>query len=130
MIWVYSSISHASLPNPAITSYDPQEGFNPRYETVCLDCLGWDECTNCTIERGNVMPSCQASLEHTTASEPGVTLETLDIDEGYWRATNTSDKILGCYNMDACIGGVTGAESFCAPGYTGPCEEGREEAFR
>lgn len=110
--------------NLANIYFEQQEGISPRYEAVCLDCPGWDECSNCTIERGNVTPTCKASLEHTTASEPGVRLETLNIDEGYWRATNTSEKILACYNADACIGGVTGADSFCAPGYTGPCEEG------
>eukprot|EP00903_Cladosiphon_okamuranus_P006562 g6410.t1 len=105
-----------------------EEGFNPRYETVCLDCPDWDECFDCTIGRSNVMPTCEASLEHTTASEPGITVETLNINEGYWRATNTSENILECYNTDACSGGMTGADSFCAPGYTGPycavCETG------
>ncbi|CAM9792296.1 unnamed protein product, partial [Ectocarpus sp. 12 AP-2014] len=44
----------------------------------------------------------------------------LNIDEGFWRATNESDSILACYNADACIGGQTGADSFCASGYKGP----------
>ncbi|CAN0398759.1 unnamed protein product, partial [Ectocarpus sp. 13 AM-2016] len=46
-------------------------------------------------------------------------LETLHIDEGYWRATTKSDNILACYNEDACSGGQTGVDSFCASGYTG-----------
>ena len=65
-------------------------------------------------------------MEHTSADHTdGVTMETLVISRGYWRATSTSDAILACYNADACSGGVTGAESFCALGYTGPCEQGR-----
>ncbi|CAM9812920.1 unnamed protein product, partial [Ectocarpus sp. 6 AP-2014] len=52
----------------------------------------------------------------------------LNIDGGYWRTTTESDNILACYNADACNGGQTGADSFCASGYTGPycavCETG------
>lgn len=91
---------------------------------MCLDCPDWDECLGCTIEKGGITPTCAAPLEHTSASEPGVTLQTLNVSRGYWRATNTSEKILACYNEDACSGGVTGADGFCASGYTGPCEEG------
>ena len=52
-----------------------------------------------------------------------MSLEELDIDEGYWRATNTSKTILECYNTDACKGGKTGAQGYCDAGYadTGPC---------
>ncbi|CAN0479142.1 unnamed protein product [Ectocarpus sp. 12 AP-2014] len=67
-----------------------------------------------------VTPACEAPLEHTSADEDGATLETLDIDEGFWRATNESEIILACYNADACIWGQTGADSFCAPGCKGP----------
>eukprot|EP00752_Nemacystus_decipiens_P005318 g4824.t1 len=97
-----------------------QEGPTARYETVCLDCPDWDECLGCSIARGNVVPTCEAPLEHTEAKENGSTLETLSIAGGYWRASNDSDKIMACYNADACIGGLTGAEDYCAQGYTGP----------
>lgn len=106
----------------AFVSFEKQEATTARFETVCFDCPDWDECGDCTIERGGVTPTCESPLEHTTASEPGVTMETLRIDKGYRRATNTSDNILACYNADACTGGVTGAEGYCASGYTGPCE--------
>ncbi|CAN0357242.1 unnamed protein product, partial [Ectocarpus sp. 13 AM-2016] len=45
--------------------------------------------------------------------------ETLSIDEGFWRATNDSAIILACFSADACTGGETGADSFCASGYQG-----------
>ncbi|CAM9175464.1 unnamed protein product, partial [Hapterophycus canaliculatus] len=65
-----------------------------RFGAVCFDCPDWNECLDF-----------------------GFTLETLSIDEGYWRATNDSDSILACYNPDACSGGQTGSDSFCAVGY-------------
>ena len=113
---------------PYLDSFEHQDSDTARFEAVCFDCPGWDECSDCTIERGAIMPTCEASLEHSVASEPGLTLETLAIDEGYWRATTTSKTILECYNTDACAGGVTGSATFCAPGYTGPCEERCENA--
>ncbi|CAM9138813.1 unnamed protein product, partial [Hapterophycus canaliculatus] len=96
-----------------------QEESTARFDTVCLDCPSWDECSGCSITRGNVTPTCAAPLEHTTAEEPGVALETLNITEGYWRATNTSYDILPCFNAAACSGGQTGAKNYCASGYTG-----------
>ncbi|CAN0506184.1 unnamed protein product, partial [Ectocarpus sp. 12 AP-2014] len=105
-----------------------EEGSVERFETECLDCANWDECSGCTITSGDVVPTCETPLEYTTAEEPGVTLETLNIDGGYWRTTTESDSILACYNTDACNGGQTGEDSFCASGYTGSycavCETG------
>ncbi|CAN0437324.1 unnamed protein product [Ectocarpus sp. 12 AP-2014] len=100
---------------------DTEEGGPAmRFETVCFDCPGWDECSSCTIESGDTTPTCEAPLEHTSADAESITLETLHIDEGYWRATTKSENILACYNEDACSGGQTGVDSFCASGYTGP----------
>ncbi|CAN0382790.1 unnamed protein product [Ectocarpus sp. 12 AP-2014] len=97
-----------------------QEDLNVRFETVCSGCSGWDECSNCAIFDSTVTPTCEVPLEHTSADEDGLTLETLKIDQGYWRATTESVIILACYNADACAGGKTGADSFCASGYQGP----------
>ncbi|CAN0089674.1 unnamed protein product [Ectocarpus fasciculatus] len=117
-----------SCANGSYRSDTEKEDPDARFETVCLDCPDWDECSGCTIERGNVAPMCEAPLWHTSADNDGVTLETLHIDRGYWRATNESDNILACFNADACNGGQTGAHSFCASGYQGPycavCEIG------
>ena len=74
------------------------------------------------MARSDVTPTCRSSLEHTTAGEPGLTLETLNISAGYWRATAESEDILACHNPDACRGGLTGADNFCASGYKGPCK--------
>lgn len=89
---------------------------------MCFDCPAWEECSDCTITEGTVTPECEAPLEHSSADTVGVTMETLSIDEGYWRATNESYRILACYNADACEGGQTGSEGYCAEGYKGPCE--------
>eukprot|EP00903_Cladosiphon_okamuranus_P017291 g15933.t1 len=103
-------------------------GPNKRFEAVCFDCPDWIECSGCTITRGEVKPVCEEPLEHTTAVGPGVTLETLTIAGGYWRATKESENVRACYNADACVGGQTGAEGYCSPGYKGPycavCENG------
>ena len=107
-----------------------QGGPTARFETVCSDCPGWDQCIGCTVHNGNNAPVCWAPLEHTTVTEPGSTLEALNIEGGYWRATNTSDIILACHNADACSGGVSGADGFCASGYTGPCERENDEKWR
>lgn len=71
---------------------EKQEKGAARYEAVCVDCPDWDEFSGCTIKGGDLTPTCEVSLEHTTAEEPGLTLETLNIDRGYWRATTESDN--------------------------------------
>ena len=50
-------------------------------------------------------------------------METLLIERGYWRATNSSETVLACYNGDACLGGETGTSDFCSKGYEGPCRK-------
>lgn len=93
-----------------------------RYDKVCAGCPRWIECDNCTVNDSNFDPTCSDALEHTSANEPGVTLKTLSVSRGYWRATTESTTILACYNTLACKGGQTGAEAFCDSGYMGPCE--------
>ena len=50
-------------------------------------------------------------------------METLLIERGYWRATDSSETVLACYNGDACLGGETGTSDFCSQGYEGPCRK-------
>lgn len=88
---------------------------------MCVGCPDLDECSGCTITRPDITPICEAPLEHTTAEQEGVTLETLSIARGFWRATNKSENILACFNTDACIGGVP-LDGYCAQGYTESCE--------
>lgn len=65
---------------------------------------------------------CLEKLDHSSAAGGNNTIESLSIDPGYWRATNTSIYILACYNVDACVGGVTGGQDYCHIGYEGPCK--------
>lgn len=69
-----------------------------------------------------MVPLCSDVIPHSTSDGGLVTLETLSIDPGYWRATNSSTEVLACYNVDACVGGITGATEYCVEGYEGPCE--------
>ncbi|CAM9398277.1 unnamed protein product, partial [Ascophyllum nodosum] len=93
------------------------------FKTVCNGCL--DSCTGCIFEEEQQgSPTCtslsQAGIEHTKSSGGTTTVEQLKIDEGYWRATNTSTLVYECFNTKACGGGVTGALDYCLPGYEGP----------
>lgn len=68
------------------------------------------------------MPTCVGVLDHSNSSGGTVTLATLSIERGYWRATASSPNVLPCYNSDACLGGVTGEPGYCQMGYEGPCK--------
>lgn len=102
------------------TTVLPQDDSYEHYGTVCHGC---PECHSCEVEDVGGM-ACTAQFEHSQSDGIAVTLETLEIQQGYWRATNTSrsNGILPCYNKEACEGGVTGSAGYCAKGYTGPCE--------
>jgi len=69
-----------------------------------------------------VVPTCKEQLDHTSSAGGTVTLETVSINPGYWRATKTSEDVIACFHADACLGGVTGAAGYCLEGYEGPCE--------
>lgn len=87
----------------------------------CEGCPSWDLCTNCSVLGDVRSPLCAATLDHTTSLERTGTLETLELEPGYWRAADTSRSILSCFNEDACQGGAT-VGGYCAAGYEGPCE--------
>ncbi|CAN0274489.1 unnamed protein product, partial [Scytosiphon promiscuus] len=74
----------------------------------------------CNITRGNTTSTCEEPLVHTTADKDGLVLETLNIDAGFWRPTNKSETMRACFNPDACSGGITGSDTFCASAYRGP----------
>ena len=94
---------------------------NSRYASVCDGCD--IECEGCTIEDNHTVPVCADLLEHTDSRDGTATLETLDVDPGYWRATSTSRIILPCFYKTACKGGVTGDPEYCLKGYEGPCKK-------
>lgn len=87
------------------------------YDVACEACPA--EGNNCTMPYYDRVQLCESVLEHTTSLAADGTLETLDLEPGYWRSSNTSRDIRECYEADACIGGVQGV---CASGYEGPCE--------
>lgn len=92
------------------------------FEIVCDDCQ--IPCTECDFgEDSKDTPRCKAELENSESAGGNETLETLSINEGYWRATNTSEIVRECYNTDACAGGQTGNDEYCKDGYRGPCEK-------
>lgn len=90
-----------------------------RYETVCSGCPECEE--GCDVEDDNIFPACTEVLENSESVGLNVTLETLQIAPGYWRATSRSRVVRPCYKTEACIGGLTGAKGYCREGYEGPC---------
>ncbi|CAM9568519.1 unnamed protein product, partial [Hapterophycus canaliculatus] len=95
------------------------------YETACRGCD--ISCDGCSFQEAFV-PICSDVYEHSTSPGGDVTLETLSIERGYWRATPTSTEILACYHAGACLGGITGSSGYCLQGYEGPfcaiCSDG------
>lgn len=106
------------LSSPCLPQTDVQ---GERYEIVCNGCD--IECEGCTIKDEHFTPVCLDLLDHTQSKDGTATLETLVLDSGYWRATNSSWNILACFNEKACRGGVTGNPDYCLTGYQGPCEQ-------
>lgn len=100
--------------------------FPPNISQTVFDvaCEACDTlCRSCTYDYE--VPSCSEQLDHTMSAGGNTTLATLKIDRGYWRSSPNSTTVLGCYNEDACIGGISGEDGFCDDGYEGPCEMGK-----
>lgn len=97
------------------------------YDTSCVSCGSWEDCTNCTIDQSASSERCTEILPHTSNNGVNDTLETLRVDPGFWRTSQRSTEILACYNEGACSGGVG---QYCAQGYTGPCEITADEKDR
>ncbi|CAM9890311.1 unnamed protein product, partial [Ectocarpus sp. 6 AP-2014] len=93
-----------------------------RYQTVCDGCPVNSSDWVVSVENEDSVPICVVQLEHTRSKGGNTTIETLDVDAGYWRATSNSDNVLACYNEDACKGGTTDDPDFCRLGYEGPCK--------
>ncbi|CAM9651378.1 unnamed protein product [Ectocarpus fasciculatus] len=95
-------------------------------------CSGCDvTCGGCVLNEGILVPTCTEVMAHATSDGGNITLEALSIDSGYWRATESSEEVLACYNADACLGGVTATSGYCLEGYEGPycsiCSDGYSE---
>ena len=91
---------------------------NP-FEAACHGCK--IACERCDFVEGLQAPICTDVMDHSTSNGGNVTLRTLSIQRGFWRATASSTAVLACYNADACLGGITGASGYCLDGYEGPC---------
>eukprot|EP00904_Undaria_pinnatifida_P008213 jgi/Undpi1/4521/HiC_scaffold_18.g07875.m1 len=92
------------------------------YYSVCEGCNLWSG--DRPVE-GSGTQQCIAALANTKsigidAEGVSITLETLNISSGYWRATASTATIRPCWNDDACGGGITGNAAYCAEGYRGP----------
>lgn len=85
-------------------------------------CDGCDEFSTCGVQNEGKVPICFEQVEHTRSEGGNTTLETLEVNAGYWRAVNTSPHTLPCYNEGACRGGLTSSSEFCKEGYEGPCK--------
>lgn len=71
------------------------------------------------MENPNRVQQCQPVMDYATSLEANGTLESLSIQQGFWRSSGTSKEIRECYEESACVGG-TG--SYCQEGYQGPRE--------
>ena len=89
------------------------------YETACEACP--EQCSTCAIQDPDRAQLCEPVLEFTTSRTADGTLESLDVEPGYWRSSSTSKEIRECYHGPACVGG---SEGYCETGYEGPCEWG------
>ncbi|CAN0170750.1 unnamed protein product, partial [Ectocarpus sp. 4 AP-2014] len=85
-------------------------------DEACSGCQA--TCDGCA--QPPMVPLCSDVIPHSMSDGGVVTLETLSIDPGYWRAISSSTEVLACYNSDACVGGITGATGYCGMGYEGP----------
>lgn len=70
---------------------------------------------------GDKPPTCKEIPMGVRPSSGVTTIETFDLEEGYYRVSSKSSIVLQCYQDDACVGG-TDASNYCANGYRGPCE--------
>ena len=52
----------------------------------------------------------------------GTTLQTLELEPGYYRTSETSPNILECHREEACVGG-SDASQYCASGYRDACKQ-------
>ena len=87
------------------------------FATACESCP--IDCQNCTVENPNRVQQCRSVIEHTTSSGANGALESLTLQQGFWRSSLTSKEILQCYESSACVGGT---EEYCNDGYQGPRE--------
>ncbi|CAN0225140.1 unnamed protein product, partial [Scytosiphon promiscuus] len=126
IIWWMDDVSF--LDNAFVCPQGMYLDYNASSDPYGAVCHGCPACHNCSFGESTLMPVCADAIEHSTSSGGSTTRETLSIDPGYWRATDSSKDVLACYYADACLGGVTGRDDYCLEGYEGPycavCSDG------
>lgn len=80
-------------------------------------------------DNNTLVPLCTTTFAHAWSGGGATTIQEVMVDAGYWRATKDSTEVLPCYNVDACVGGITGDLKNCAMGYEGPCKLSRTAPF-
>lgn len=95
-----------------------------RFDHVCARCSS--ECNNVaagvTVGEETAVPVCDVvPTGSKSADVGGTTLETLELNPGYYRTSNRSHVVLECFRESSCLGGID-PNSYCADGYDGPCE--------
>ena len=70
--------------------------------------------------------SCEEMMEGAADNTPRATLAELPLEEGFWRATDSSLEVKSCMVPEACVGGNS-TDEYCREGHTGPycnvCED-------
>ena len=75
--------------------------------------------TDCVTDAGFYRSStgeAKRCPEGATCNQVGTTVETLNLEPGYWRTGNTSEFLLPCPTPGYCVGGVSG---YCRANHTG-----------
>eukprot|EP00903_Cladosiphon_okamuranus_P015456 g14274.t1 len=115
---------------------DGEDSGNCRFNVVCSRCT--ESCASAdsgiNVLQDSFEPTCQLNPTGIKNSEEmGATLQTLELESGYYRTSNVSRSILECYREEACTGGSDPNE-YCAAGYQGPycavCEEGYGSGYQ
>ena len=71
--------------------------------------------------------TCKDVFEGIEGDVNKTTLETLPLQRGFWRTSNSSDNVRSCMVKEACVGGEE-VDGYCRDGHGGPycnvCEDG------
>ncbi|CAN0193529.1 unnamed protein product, partial [Ascophyllum nodosum] len=105
-----------------------------RWGVVCSRCTDQCKAPEGIDMDETTVPVCVVVPEGVrTTGDPGMTIETLSLTSGFYRASYQSREVLKCHRKEACMGG-SDASRYCAKGYAGPycaaCAEGYFSGFQ
>lgn len=115
---MHSAIPHQYTPLSSLHITSRQ--MSSVLDTVCK-CCGI-KCSICTFEGKELISF--GGVRQSTSTGSNTRLESLLIERGDWRATNTSMDILACYNTEACFGRLTGGKATAAKATRGYASSG------